>query len=169
LVTQAELALDARPAETGATLGYREEVYHPSLSSPVVAHGWFEHASDGTLIRHQTDPQAETMTIGRRYIHRLREASGFSTTVSIPSELAPLLEIVRGVVSDNHEAMLGLMEDYSADIQNGDAGWSLTLTDNRETGVANTLVLYGCGDLLQAVEVQLPDSSRRRYVFEDRS
>ena len=108
------------------------------------------------------------MTIGKQYIHRLREASGFSTTVIIPSELAPMFAIIRGVVSDNREAMLELLKDYSADIQNGDAGWSLTLTSNRETSVANTLVLYGCGDLLQAVEAQLPDSSRRRYVFEDR-
>ena len=167
-MTQTEFALNARPATSGATLSYREEVYHPSLSAPVVAHGWFEHASDGTLIRHQTDPQAETMTIGKQYIHRLREASGFSTTVIIPSELAPMFAIIRGVVSDNREAMLELLKDYSADIQNGDAGWSLTLTSNRETSVANTLVLYGCGDLLQAVEAQLPDSSRRRYVFEDR-
>ena len=150
-------------------IGYREEIYHPAMTTPMVAHGWFEHTDDGTLVRHQTEPQAETVTIDARHIHRRREASGFTTTVSIPAELAPFLAVLRALVSGNQEAVTALLDGHAAAIDNSSAGWAVTLNTDDAANAANAMVLSGCGDVLQAVEVQLSDSSRRRYVFEEPS
>lgn len=139
------------------------------MITPVVARGWFEYADDGALIRHQTEPQAETVTIGQHDIYRRRESSGFTTTTSIPSQIAPLLGILRGIVAGDRNDMAELAKGYVTGIENGGAGWTLTLTSEQQDGRSNRVLLEGCGDVLQAVELQLPDSSRRRYVFEDTS
>ncbi|MEM7120259.1 MAG: hypothetical protein AAF563_03210 [Pseudomonadota bacterium] len=133
----------------------------------MVAHGWFEYSDDGALIRHQTEPQAETVTIGADHIHRRREASGFTTTVSIPSQLAPFFALLRALVSGNHEVLVSLLDGHAADMDNSATGWILTLRTDGTTDAAITMILSGCDDVLQAVEVHLPDDTRRRYVFEE--
>ena len=137
------------------------------MATPVVARGWFEHADDGGLIRHQTEPRAETVEIGQGHIHHRRDASGFSTTVSIPSEMAPVFDILRGIVTGDREGLAELSRDIAATIENGDAGWTLTLAADLHDGTSNIIVLGGCGDVLETVELQLADGSRRRYVFEE--
>lgn len=160
------MALNARPAASGASIGYQEEIFHPSQVAPVVARGWFEFGDDGALIRHQTEPQVETVEIGEHFIHQRRESDGASNSVRISSELAPLLGLLRMVIARD-EDVVEMSNDHVLDLEPGDNGWTLTLATDRSDDTSSRLVLGGCGDVLRSVELQLPDNSRRRYVFEN--
>lgn len=164
-MTSLAAALEARPAASEDRIGYREHIRHPSLTEPVTAHGWFERAADGTLVRHQTAPQEETVQIGERFLRLHREADDYSNIMPIPSELAPYLRILRALVTDDHDGLAGLLESFDARLVSDQAGWRASLSAAVGDDGAQHLMLTGCGERLRSVEWQLPDGTSRRYRF----
>tara|TARA_R110002072_G_scaffold9769_3_gene46885 strand:+ start:2059 stop:2472 length:414 start_codon:yes stop_codon:yes gene_type:complete len=133
------------------------------MADPAITRGWFEVAKDGTLIRHQREPVAEVTRIGERFIFQRRDSDdGESNIFPIPSEIAPLLSALRSVVQRTaKEDLLA----YPHKLETDPSGWRLTLqTDVSERG-KNRIVLEGCGDVLQSVELQIAGRERRRIVF----
>ena len=147
-----------------APFHYREEIYHPAIADPVIARGWFELSDDGSLIRHQTAPKSEISKIGRRFISLRREVDDYENNiVPIPSELAPLLTALRGIILGDNTVV---RDGYSFHIDSGDTGWSLALTPHPPTDGAEQLIMSGCGDVLSAIEIRLRNNERRRIIFE---
>jgi len=130
----------------------------------VITRGWFELGDDGALVRHQTAPRSEISKIGNRFISLRREVDGYENNiVPIPSNLAPLLKALRGIIlRDGTDATAG----YVPRMEIGDAGWTLALSPQQSDHGAQQLVLNGCGDVLSAIEIRLANSERRRIVFE---
>ncbi|MEX0759013.1 MAG: hypothetical protein WD100_05490 [Tistlia sp.] len=160
-----ERALDARPPAVEGRVGYREEIHHPAMAAPEVARGWFARGRDGELVRHQSEPQAETLEIGERFVRLSRESDGYSNTVPIPADLAPYLRILRALVADDRAGLSEALEGFDRRFEAGKAGWTVSLTARDGAGGARQMVLAGCGDLLRSAEWRLPDGSRRRYLF----
>lgn len=146
---------------------YREEIYHPALPEPDEARGWFDKSDGDDLVLHQTEPSVETLTIGEDYIWLQREADSTAEILPIPSEMQPLLDMLRMIVAGTPDLAKLSDAGFRSEIRNNEAGWRLTLTSNSPDDAARRMVMYGCGDVLRAVELQLPDGGRRRYVFEE--
>ena len=162
-----ERALGARPGPPDKPLNYREEIYHPAITFPVVTGGWFEVGKDGSLIRHQTKPDNEVTRIGENFISQRRDSEGGETNIfPIPSSLAPLLSSLRNIVGQT--AKTALMK-FPHRLETGTTGWRLSLqtgtADIRDNPPDTLIVLEGCGDQLRSLEMRLPGLERRRIVF----
>jgi hypothetical protein len=145
-------------------LNYREEIYHPAMADPVVTSGWFEIGTDGDLVRHQRTPDSAVTRIGEKFIFVRRDSEdGDNTTIfPIPKELAPLFSSLRSIVRHTDRKTLAA---YPHELQSDTTGWKLSLNTG-STGVPDNLIhLRGCGDVLQSVELQMPNGERRRIVF----
>lgn len=157
--------IGAQPPISGDKVRYREEIRHPSMTSPAVAQGWFEQAKDGRLVRHQTEPQVETVEIGHNYIRLSRESDGYQNIVPIPSDMTTYLQVLRPLVTDDRAGLSELLAGYDSQIVNGAAGWEVSLSANGGGSARLRMLLAGCGEILQSIEWQLTDGTRRRYVF----
>jgi hypothetical protein len=135
------------PAADGR-VGYTEAIVHPALSAPEQTRGWFELSGDGRLIRHQTEPTAETVNIGEENLRISREADGFSNIVRDPERAGRL------------------PPGSELDVTNDNSGWTLEIGLAASDSVSRPLVVHGCGEALRSVELRLPDSSTRTYTFE---
>jgi hypothetical protein len=156
-------ALNSRPGDLYEPLFYREEIYHPAITLPVINRGWFEHTRDGHLKRHQTEPEIETTRIGEAFIFLRRGQDGESNIFPIPKQISPLLDALRSIIGQTDTDRL-LTQAPQLDINA--SGWLVTLSPGREIGTNTHLVLGGCGDQLQSVELQLQNQERRLIVFE---
>jgi hypothetical protein len=153
------------PAADGR-VGYTEAIVHPALSAPEQTRGWFELSGDGRLIRHQTEPTAETVNIGEENLRISREADGFSNIVPIPSNMQPLFAVLRAIVARDPERAGRLPPGSELDVTNDNSGWTLEIGLAASDSVSRPLVVHGCGEALRSVELRLPDSSTRTYTFE---
>lgn len=143
---------------------YREEIFHPALNDPVVARGRFEIGRDGSLIRHQTEPEVETVRIGEDFIF-LRRASegGGSNIIPIPTELSFLFASLRAIVGHTSSDVL---QSYDHQLETDLSGWNLTLSPGGGEHSGDRLVVEGCGDQMQVVELRFQGGDRRRISFE---
>lgn len=156
-------ALDARPGPQGKPLNYREEIYHPAIADPVVTSGWFEVGKNGSLIRHQLKPVAEVTRIGENFIFQRRESEGGENSIfPIPSELAPLLSSLRSIVQQTSKKTL---ISYPHTLEANRSGWRLSVQTDGSGARKNVIVLEGCGDVLNSVELQILNRERRRIIF----
>ncbi|MEH6755426.1 MAG: hypothetical protein V7788_14830 [Alphaproteobacteria bacterium] len=155
--------MNARPGDPLEPQFYREEIFHPAIPEPMIARGWFEHSPDGSLKRHQTDPEIETTRIGEDFIFVRRGPESESNIYPIPARIAPLLDALRGTFGQTGTARLLAL---TPTLVTNASGWFVTFSPGDETEKNSRLVLGGCGDRLQSVELQLQNQERRRIVFE---
>lgn len=151
-----EETLQARPDPSDLPLVYREDIYHPAMTDPLVTRGTFDLGRGDTLIRRQTAPRVEETEIGSHFITIRRQ--DYENNVLIPDQIAPLLTLLRDVV-------LGREIDtasYSMRLQKNDAGWVTTLSPARDTG---ELSLSGCGNVLHQMTLGSVGGERRIIVF----
>lgn len=155
--------MDAKPGEAGKPLYYREEIFHPAIVQPVVTRGWFEISNDGSLIRHQTEPDAETSRIGEQFIFVTRDDTGERNIFPIPDEIAPLLAVLRRIVGQSSNLIL---QDYMPVLEVNQTGWLVKMSFGPPERQRDSLILDGCGKILKNVELQFGSNQRRRIIFE---
>jgi hypothetical protein len=153
-----------RPGEPGEPLYYREEIYHPALTEPLIARGHFELRRDGSLVRHQSEPEVETVRIGEDFVFIRRESEGGESNIlPIPSDLEFLFTSLRAIIG---QAGPEVLSSYSLQLETGVFGWRLALSPGGRESSADRLVVEGCGDRVYAVDLEFQDGNRRRITFE---
>ena len=158
-------ALAAQPPQNGTSLGYREEIFHPALKAPLLARGVFEISADGSLIRHQEEPEVETVRIGENFIFKRRESDGGGSNIlPIPSELEFLFASLRVIVGQADRAAL---KAYDHKLLATPSGWSLALQPTAAAETGDRIVVEGCGRTIEAIELQFRDADRRRISFQN--
>lgn len=157
-------ALDAQPSPNATSLDYQEEIFHPALTDPLIARGVFEISPDGSLIRHQKEPEIETVRIGENFIFMRRESDGGGSNIlPIPSELEFLFTSLRVIVGQADQAAL---KTYDHELLATPSGWSLALQPVAAAETRDRIVVEGCGQTVEAIELQFGDSDRRRISFQ---
>ena len=135
---------------------YREKIYHPAISQPVLTEGTFDLGRNDTLIRNQTEPRIETTEIGKRFITVQRD--DYKNTTLIPARLMPLLNVVRQIVKGEGS----LSDAFVSHLDHTDAGWAVSLTPKGET---DEITVVGCGEILTAIHVATENGERRETQF----
>ncbi|MCI4662260.1 MAG: hypothetical protein MRY63_10640 [Neomegalonema sp.] len=159
-------ALAARPIMIDAQIPYREEVAHPALLEPAVSRGVMHLEQDGTLIRRQIEPFAETAQITDTQLILLTPSAvgeGQDTRVlEIPPELRPVLRTMRQLIAEDR-APSGVTGALTPGMDG--QGWRLGLDAALAENLS--LTLLGCGDVLTGIEVLQADGAPRRILFLD--
>ncbi len=155
-------ALAARSGGAGQRVAYRERVTHPALAAPLEARGTLARLSDGTLLREQAAPEAETMRIGADFITILRPDSPGSELLPVPDDMAPLIETLLAILSGRLSDLSGRA---AARLETGPEGWRLALRFEGG-GRIPALSLRGCGGRLTGIDIAEPGGATRAIRFE---
>lgn len=129
------------------------------MLQPLVTQGEFYLGPGGAMIRRQTEPTQETTEIGKRIVTVRRGED--KTTVPIPRSLAPLMNVLRAIISGQPIPKNGYTRTLAATA----TGWTVTLTPRASNG--GTVALSGCGDILDALTLKLESGEVRRIMFTD--
>ncbi|MEM6942335.1 MAG: hypothetical protein AAF565_01130 [Pseudomonadota bacterium] len=136
---------------------------HPALDRPVVSRGLLDIGPQGQLIRHQTSPVEEITSIGKRLITVDRPQDAYRNSVPIPGFMDLFLAVLREVV----EGAGGREDDGRiVTLSNSPSGWTVTVSAaNSDADTMGALALLGCGEVLRAIALDLPDGEARRIAF----
>jgi hypothetical protein len=162
--TNAAEALAARPGNPDEPIHYREEVFHPALNRPISSRGWFEVRHDGSLVRHQTEPELEETRVGAHFIFiRRQDDQQGSNILPIPPDLAELLKTIRAIVGPTGPEALA---PFVQPLELSSAGWILRLSRKQSNASDQNITLSGCGEVIRHIEFSFPSGERRVIAFE---
>ena len=153
--------------EIGPTgeVDYREEVHHAALSSPETARGVLGVTADRRLLKDQRLPRREISEIGEEFISVRDTPEGPVNLLPIPAEFRPMLDAMRLVVTGD---ATGVADEFTVALLPGGPGWHIRLAPRDPAAPAMRIGLFGCGTLLQAIEIEQADGVRRILTLERR-
>lgn len=143
-------------------MAYREQVFHPALPQPEVARGTLWITAKGRLVKDQIIPQREISEIGDRFLSVREAPDGPTNLLPIPATARPMLDAIRLVVAGDAGA---LANEFTLDLQPGGPGWRIGLASKNAEVSETQITLTGCGDGLQAIEIEQERGVRRIFTL----
>ncbi|MDT8449379.1 MAG: LolA-related protein [Wenzhouxiangellaceae bacterium] len=146
----------------GRTLAFEEVRGSELLTEPVVVSGTLRRAEDGRLIREIQRPRRETHTLYEDRVEITRP-NGYSRSVNLKK--APELQALRYALSAILTGRIEqLREQFELIWSQQDSAWQIRMSplDKDIAKALEALVLRGCSDRIEAIELQLSDSEMIR-------
>lgn len=153
-----EVALQAEPISVDGEVAYEEVIAHPAFGTAVRNGGVFELTQNNSLLRRQTTPKAEEMTIGEEHITIRRD--GKEITRAIPARMSAFFTVLQAAVFNQGISQLPPLPHR---IRSTSQGWVTRISLQGNGG--GSIVFSGCGDILQAIDLEMAGNQSRQIRF----
>jgi len=150
-----EAALLSRPIKVDGTVPYEEQVQHPAFDEVVTNSGVLYVSQNDTLIKRQMAPVFEELEIGSEFL--IVRRANKTARHPIPDRLSIFLSVLRSIILATSEK---IDPSYSKQFDVNSNGWSVAL--NASSKKKETIVLLGCGAVLEAIHISTKNGQRRR-------
>lgn len=158
------MAIGGVRANPAGRVGYREEIHHPALAQPEVASGTLSMTADGHLVKDQRRPRREVSEIGESRVSVRQGPDAPENLLPIPSELKPMLDAIRGVVSGDTEVITAA---FNMELSATAPLWRVRLVPSDAGASGIEIVVAGCGARLRGMEVRQPGGIERVITFDN--
>lgn len=148
----------AEPISVGGSVAYAEIIAHPAFGTTVQNGGVFVLTRDKFLLRRQTTPKVEEMTIGPKTITIQRD--GTEITRAIPKRMNAFFTVLQAAVFNQGISDLPPLPHK---ITSTSTGWIARISLRQSGG--GSIVFSGCGDVLQAIDLEMAGNQNRQIKF----